>query len=76
MDTDRLRLAVAREASATAHALTLKGLRRKTIPLRPMAEEISEAVEVRIEHLFAMSSSDNSLAAPIVRTVVMYRGCS
>ena len=55
MDTDRLRLAVAREASATAHALTLKSLRRKTTPLRPMADEVSEAVEVRIEHLFAMS---------------------
>ena len=55
MDTDRLRLAVAREASETAHALTLTGLRRKTIPLRPMAEKVSEAVEVRIEHLFAMS---------------------
>lgn len=55
MDTDRLRLAVAREANATAHALTLKYLRRKTIPLRPMAEEVSEAVEARIEHLFAMS---------------------
>jgi Fe-S-cluster containining protein len=55
MDTDRLRLAVAREASETAHALTLKGLRRKTIPLRPMADAVSEAVEVRIEHLFAMS---------------------
>ena len=55
MDTDRLRLAVAREASATAHALTLKGLRRKTIPLRQMAEEVTDAVEVRIEHLFATS---------------------
>jgi Fe-S-cluster containining protein len=55
MDTDRLRLAVAREASATAHALTLKGLRRKTIPLRSMAEEVSEVLEVRVEHLFAMS---------------------
>jgi Fe-S-cluster containining protein len=55
MDIDRLRLAVAHEASATAHALTLKGIRRKTIPFREMAEEVTEAAEVRIEHLFAMS---------------------
>ena len=55
MDLDRLRLAVAREASATAHAQTLKGIHRKTIPLRKMAEEVTEAVEVRIEHLFAIS---------------------
>ena len=55
MDIDRLRLAVAREASATAHALTLKGIRRKTIPLRQIAEDVTEAVEVRIEHLFATS---------------------
>ena len=55
MDLDRLRLAVAREASATSHALTLKGIRRKTIPLRQIAEQISEALEVRVEQLFAMS---------------------
>jgi len=54
-DIDRLRLAVAREASATAHALTLKGIRRKTIPLRQIADEVTEAVEVRLEHLFETS---------------------
>jgi Fe-S-cluster containining protein len=54
-DIDRLRLAVAREASATANALTIKALRRKTIPLRQIAGEVTEAVEVRIEHLFAAS---------------------
>jgi Fe-S-cluster containining protein len=55
MDIDRVRLAVAREASATAHALTLKRIRRKTIPLREIAEEVTGAVEVRVEHLFAIS---------------------
>ncbi len=54
-DLERLRLAVAHEASATTHALTVKGLRRKTIPLRKIAEEVTEAVEARIEHLFATS---------------------
>ena len=54
-EIDRLRLAVAREAGAAAHALTLKGVRRKTIPLVAMAEEVTEAVEGRIGHLFAMS---------------------
>jgi Fe-S-cluster containining protein len=52
VDRDRLRLAVAHEASATAHALTVNGIRRKTIPLRKMAEEVTEAVEARLEHLF------------------------
>jgi Fe-S-cluster containining protein len=55
MDIDRLRLAVGREANATARALALKGIRRKTIPLRQIAEEVTEAVEVRIEYLFATS---------------------
>lgn len=55
MDIDRLRQAVAREAGAAAHALTLKGVRRKTIPLVAMAEDVTEAVEGRIGHLFAMS---------------------
>src|SRR5918994_1737030 len=55
MDIDRLRLAVAHEASAAAHALTVKGLRRKTIPLQNMAEDVTEAVERRIEQLHAMS---------------------
>ena len=55
MDIDRLRLAVAYEASATAHELTLKGIRRKTIPLRRLAEEITEAVEARVEQLLAKS---------------------
>jgi Fe-S-cluster containining protein len=55
IDIDRLRLAVTREASATAHALTIKGLRRKTIPLRQMADDVTGAVEARIEHLFATS---------------------
>ena len=54
-DLERLRLAVAHEASATTHALTVKGLRRKTIPLRKIAEEVTEAAEARIEHLFATS---------------------
>jgi Fe-S-cluster containining protein len=55
MDIDRLRLAVTREASATAHALTLKRMRRKTIPLREIADEVTDATEARIEHLFATS---------------------
>ena len=55
MDLDRVRLAVAREASAAAHALTVKGIKRKTIPLRQIAEEVTQAVEVRIEQLFVMS---------------------
>ena len=55
MDTDRLRLAVAHEASATAHALTLKSMRRKTIPLRQIAVDVTRAAEDRMEHLFAMS---------------------
>jgi Fe-S-cluster containining protein len=55
MDVDRLRLAVAREASATSHALTLKVGRRKTIPLRQIAEQVTESVEARIEQLFANS---------------------
>jgi Fe-S-cluster containining protein len=56
MDIERLRLAVAHEASATTHALTLKHLRRKTIPLREIADEVTETVEVRTGHLFATSN--------------------
>jgi Fe-S-cluster containining protein len=55
MDVDRLRRAVAREASVTSHAVTIKGIRRKTIPLRQIAEQVTDAVEVRIEQLFTMS---------------------
>ena len=55
MDTDHLRLAVAREASATAHALTVKSMRRRTIPLRQIAEDVTKAAEDRMEHLFAMA---------------------
>lgn len=55
LDLDRLRLAVAREASATTHAIALKGLRRKNIPLGEMAQEVTETVEDRIAHLFAAS---------------------
>ena len=56
MEIDRLRLAVAGEASATAHALTLKRLRRTTMPLRLMADEVTEAVAGRIGRLFAASN--------------------
>ena len=55
MDLDRLRLAVAGEASATAHAVTLKRLRRTTIPLLQIADEVTDVVETRIDHLFATS---------------------
>ena len=55
MDSHRLRLAVAHEAGATAHALTLKSLRRKTAPLRQIAEGVTAAAEDRLEHLFAMA---------------------
>jgi Fe-S-cluster containining protein len=55
MDIDHARRAIALEASAAAHALALKGIRRKTIPLCTMAEEVTEALEARIEHLFAAS---------------------
>lgn len=55
MDIDRLRLAVTREASSTTHGLTVKGLRRKKILLREMADEATKAVEARVEHLFATS---------------------
>lgn len=55
MDTDRLRLAVAHEASAATYALTLKSMRRRTIPLRQIAEDVTRIAEERMEHLFAMS---------------------
>ena len=55
MEIDRLRLAVASEASAAAHALTVKAIRRTTIPLLKLADDVTAAVEVRIEHLFATS---------------------
>ena len=55
MEIDRLRLAVASEAGAAAHALTVKAIRRTTIPLRKLADDVTAAVEARIEHLFATS---------------------
>ena len=62
MDIDRLRLAVGREANATARALALRSIRRKTIPLRQIAEEVTDAVEARIEHLYATSDLGPDLA--------------
>ena len=55
IDPDRLRLAVAHEAGAAAHALTRKGLRRKKAPLSEMADEVTDAVEARMAQLFRMS---------------------
>jgi Fe-S-cluster containining protein len=64
MDTDQLRLAVAREASAAAHALTLKNMRRKTIPLGQIAADVTKAAEERTEHLFAMSQLGQVACGP------------
>ena len=55
IDPDRLRLAVAHEAGATARELTRKGIRRKKVPLCEMADEVTDAVEARIGQLFTMS---------------------
>jgi Fe-S-cluster containining protein len=64
MDPDHLRLAVAQESTAAAYALTLKNMRRRTIPLRQIAEDVTTAAEDRMGHLFAMSQLGEVACAP------------
>lgn len=55
LEIDHLRLAVTSEATTTARALTMKRLRGSTIPLRQIAADVTDAVESRIQHLFAVA---------------------
>ena len=51
----QLRRAVTDEAAATAYGITTKVARRKTIPLREIADDVTAAVEIRTERLFSAS---------------------
>jgi Fe-S-cluster containining protein len=53
--TSQMRRAVADEAAATAYGITTRVTRRKTIPLREIADEVTTAVEFRAERLFTAS---------------------
>jgi Fe-S-cluster containining protein len=53
--TTQMRRAVTDEATATAYGITTRVARRKTIPLREIADDVTTAVEFRAERLFTAS---------------------